>query len=318
VTFVGRASMAEAIRQHGLSLRGFGREQHLEPAKVRFDTRPEALADCEVVLCCVKSGATAETAASLVPWLAPGAVVVSLQNGLDNASILREHLRSQRVVPAVVGFNVVMHDGATFQQSTTGPLVIEAKEGSSDARWIDALRSAGIDVELADPIAPEQWTKLLVNLNNAISALSGVSTPTMILSSGYRRLMTMLLDEGLSILGAAGISTAKFRGVPLPLMSFVLKLPTPIVRVVVRAQLKVDPESRASMYQDLERRRPTEVDFLNGKIVELAEAYGMEAPLNRRIVDLVHGAESAAKGCPNLDAKTLLRALQSATSPALV
>ena len=190
-----------------------------------------------------------------------------------------------------------------------GVRVVEAEEGSPDDRWIAALRSARLQVELAKPIAPEQWTKLVVNLNNAISALSGAPTPEMLLSAKYRRAMTLLLDEALGVLDAAGIETAKFRGVPLRLMSRIFKLPTPIVRLVLRAQLEVDPESRASMYQDLERRRKTEVDVLNGEIVRLAAACGVEAPLNRRIVARVHEAEDAAKGCPRLDADALLAVL---------
>ena len=309
VTFVGRPVLAGAIAEHGLRLCGFGRAQHLPSSDLRFETEVGALEASEVVLCCVKSGATAETAQALARVLRPDAVVVSLQNGIRNAEILREHLPTQRVVAAVVGFNVIVHEGAVFQQTTTGPLVVEAEEGSPDDRWIAALRSARLQVELAKPIAPEQWTKLVVNLNNAISALSGAPTPEMLLSAKYRRAMTLLLDEALGVLDAAGIETAKFRGVPLRLMSRIFKLPTPIVRLVLRAQLEVDPESRASMYQDLERRRKTEVDVLNGEIVRLAAACGVEAPLNRRIVARVHEAEDAAKGCPRLDADALLAVL---------
>lgn len=309
VTFVGRPSMAGPIAEHGLTLRGFGREQHLAPAEVRFETEAGALHASDVVLCCVKSGATAATAKALAEVLRPEAVVVSLQNGIRNAEVLREHLPTQAVVAAVVGFNVVIHEGAVFQQTTTGPLVVEGEEGSGDVRWIAALRAAGLEVKVVQPIGPEQWTKLVVNLNNAISALSGVPTPMMLLSSKYRRAMTLLLDEALAVLDVAGIETAKFRGVPLRVMSRILKLPTPIVRLVLRAQLKVDPESRASMYQDLERGRKTEVDVLNGEILRLAETCGVEAPFNRRIMTLVHEAEEAGKGCPDLDADALLAAL---------
>ena len=91
----------------------------------------------------------------------------------------------------------------------------------------------------------------------------------MILSRQYRRVIALLLDEALDVLDQAGVQAAKFRGVPLRVMSFIMKLPTPIVRVVVRAQLRVDPEARVSMWTDLERRRPTEVDFLNGEVVRL-------------------------------------------------
>ena len=88
-------------------------------------------------------------------------------------------------------------------------------------------------------------------------------------------------------------------------MSVVLKLPTPLVRLVLGAQLKLDPESRASMWVDLERGRPTEVDMLNGEIVRLAKAHGTDAPLNRRLVELVHEAERAGQGSPGLGPKAL-------------
>jgi len=93
-------------------------------------------------------------------------------------------------------------------------------------------------------------------------------------------------------------------------MSFIMKLPTPIVRVIIRAQLRVDPEARASMWTDLERGRVTEVDFLNGEIVRLADEHGVAAPINRRIVELVHEAERAGAGSPRMSAETLLRSLE--------
>ena len=80
---------------------------------------------------------------------------------------------------------------------------------------------------------------------------------------------------------------------------------TPLVRLVTRAQMKVDPEARSSMWQDLDRGRPTEVEYLNGEIVRIAERVGRAAPLNRRMVELVHDAERDGPGSPNLDAVTL-------------
>lgn len=309
VTLVGRESLADEVAEHGLTVVGFGREDHVPPDRARVETDASALANCDVILVCVKSGATESTAEAMAPVLREDAVVVSLQNGVRNAETLREQLPRHRVVPGVVGFNVVMRENATFVHSFSGPLVLEAEDTPFDRSLVTALRSAGLDVKVVNPIAPEQWTKLLTNLNNAIAALSGAATPAMILSPGYRRLMTMLLDEGRSVLREAGIPTAKFRGAPLSVMSVVFKLPTPLVRLVLGAQLKLDPESRASMWFDLERGRPTEVDYLNGEIVRLAEANGSDAPLNRRLVELVHEAERAGKGSPGLSAEALTRAV---------
>jgi 2-dehydropantoate 2-reductase len=309
VTFVGRPSLQREIAERRLTIRELDQDTEVDPERFRFETEVDALSGCDVVLCCVKSGATAEAGSALAGVLRSDAVVVSLQNGVRNPEVLRASLRGQRVVAGVVGFNVVRRDGAVFHHTTTGPIVLESRP--ADAAWVAALRAAGITVEERVPIAPEQWTKLLVNLNNAITALSGAPTRELILSRRYRTLMAMLLDEGLRVLDAAQVPRAKFRGVPLRLMSVILRLPTPLVRVIVRAQLRIDPESRASMWQDLERHRPTEVEYLNGEIVRLAETCAIDAPLNRRIVELVHEAERADAGCPRMSAEALRQELVS-------
>jgi 2-dehydropantoate 2-reductase len=312
VTLVGRRALADAIAENGLTLRDFDHETRVEATKVRIQEDPHLLSSCDVVFCCVKAGATAEVAKTLADVLQPTTVVVSLQNGVRNHEVLRKALPDNPVLPAVVGFNVIIRDGAVFQRALSGPLIIETRPEGQDRAWVDALRAAGLDVEEVRPIAPEQWTKLVSNLNNAVGALSGAPTRDMILSRQCRRVIALLLDEALDVLDQAGVQAAKFRGVPLRVMSFIMKLPTPIVRVVVRAQLRVDPEARVSMWTDLERRRPTEVDFLNGEIVSLAQECGMNAPANRRIVELVHEAERAGAGSPQINAETLLRTLENA------
>jgi 2-dehydropantoate 2-reductase len=152
---------------------------------------------------------------------------------------------------------------------------------------------------------PEQWTKLLINLSNAVSALCGVPTRELILSPGYRRIFAALVEEGVRVLRAASIRPAWLRGLPVSVMPRVLRLPTPLVRVVAARQARIDPDARSSMYQDLAKGRATEVDFLNGEIVALAERIGAAAPFNRRIVELVHDAERAGGGNPQLSAETL-------------
>jgi 2-dehydropantoate 2-reductase len=300
------------VAKDGLTLRDFDHEDRVDGTKARIEEDPHLLSSCDVVFCCVKAGSTVEVARTLANVLQPKTVVVSLQNGVRNHEILREALPDNPVLPAVVGFNVIIRDGAVFQRALSGPLTIETRPDGQDRSWVDALRAARLDVEEVRPIAPEQWTKLVSNLNNAVAALSGVPTREMILSRQYRRVIAMLVDEALDVLDCAGIRPAKFRGVPLRIMSVVMKLPTPIVRVVIGAQLRVDPEARVSMWADLERGRPTEVDVLNGEIVSLAEERGMTAPVNRRIVELVHEAERAGVGSPRINAQTLLRRLEDA------
>ena len=305
VVLVGRPRLRDQLLADGLTVPDFdGPRATVAPERLTFATGPEALADCDVVLCCVKSQHTADAAGALAGALRPDAVVVSLQNGVRNPDVLRAAMPGRRVLASIVTWNVIAVEGV-YRRATSGPLVIE----TAPPALVTALRAGGVPVEERVDLAPEQWTKLLVNLNNAVSALSDASTATLLLSPGYRKVIAALVREGLDVVRAAGVRPAKWNGVPLALMPRVLRLPTALVRVITRAQLKVDPAARSSMWQDLDARRPTEVDYLNGEIVRVAATCGRTAPLNRRVVELIRAAEAAGVGSPRLDADALWRQL---------
>jgi 2-dehydropantoate 2-reductase len=132
-----------------------------------------------------------------------------------------------------------------------------------------------------------------------------------VLSPALRRIVAALIGEGIRVLRASAIAPAPLRGVPVGVILAGLKLPTLLVRLLARAQLKVDPEARSSMWEDLHKRRATEVDYLNGEVVALAERNRVDAPLNRRIVELVHAAERAGAGSPRMTADGLWTALRA-------
>lgn len=308
VVLVGRARQAGAFAR-GLTVQEFDRAAvTAPPERFTFASDPAALAGCAVVLVAVKSQHTEDAARSIAGAIAPDAIVVSLQNGVRNPDTLRAALPGRRVVPSIVTWNVIAV-GDVYRRATSGPLMLERVDAPAMRALVDAVRAGGIPVEEHADLAPHQWTKLLVNLNNAISALTDVSTATLLVDPGYRRVIADLADEGLAVLRAAKLRPARFHGVPLALMPKILRLPTPLVRVALRAQLRVDPSARSSMWQDLASGRPTEVDHLNGELVRVAEAHGTDAPRNRRIVALVREAEAAGRS-PRLSAANLRAALE--------
>lgn len=312
VVLVGRPRQQAELAAHGLVTQDFdGARAVVAAARVGFATEVAALAGCDVILCCVKSQDTAAAARDLARVIAADAVVVSLQNGVRNPDALRAHLPTQRVIPSIVTWNVVAVDGG-FRRTTSGPLAIEALDQPRPRALGQALRAAGIPVEEHAALAPHQWTKLVVNLNNAVSALTDVATSRLLLEPGYRRIVAAVVAEGLAVLRAAKLRPAPWNRVPIGLMPTILRLPTPLVRLVTRAQLKVDPAARSSMWQDLAAGRPTEVDYLNGEIVRLAEQAGIDAPINRRIVELIRAAERAQAGSPRLTADALWTTLTAA------
>ncbi len=301
VVLVGRPWLREQVAASGLSLVDLaGREHSIRADELTVETSASSLAGCDVVLCCVKSGQTDEVGAGLAGVLGPDAVVVSLQNGVRNAERLRARLAGRVVLAGIVGFNVVARDGGGFRHTTVGALMVERTDEPRGARLVAAMRAAGLEAGMPSEIERHQWAKLLVNLSNAVSALSGAPTRDMVLRPGYRRIVAAVMGEGYRVLRAAGIRPASLRGIPVGWLPRLLRLPTPLVRLLARAQLKADPEARSSMFADLDRRRTTEVDDLNGEIVRLAERAGVEAPLNARLVQLIREAEVAGAGSPCL------------------
>jgi 2-dehydropantoate 2-reductase len=307
VVFVGRPRLRDELAAHGLTVRNFDRTRTVpaEKVKVVTDVDDPAVARCDTALVCVKSAQTEEVAVTLARVLRKDAIVASLQNGMRNTDVLRAALAPRHVLPTIVSFNVVSRGEGLFHRAMNGPLMLERHEDPRARRLVAAFADAGLTVEERDDLAPDQWTKLIVNLNNAISALSGAPTRQLLLTPGYRRIVAAVVGEALDVLRAARIKPARLRGVPIGFMPTVMRLPTPLVRLVTRAQMKVDPEARSSMWEDLTRGRPTEVDYLNGEIVRLAEKSGAKAPINARIVSLVHAAEKKGPGSPGHDPQTL-------------
>ena len=281
-----------------------GESQH---ADVAIETAQAALAGCDAVLVCVKSAQTAEAAETLANVLAPGTLVVSMQNGVRNAEVLREKLGN--VLGGIVGFNVVSKGDGVFRRATSGPLVVEDREGARPL--VESLRAAGFEAFAERDIAGAQWSKLVMNLNNAVSALSNAPTREIVLTAGYRKCVAAIVGEALDVMRAAGIRPKRIGPLPVAVFPLALRLPTPLIRVVARAQLRIDPEARSSMWEDLGRGKKTEVDYLNGEVVRLARSIGRDAPINARVVALVHQVEATGRGSPKMSPADLWSAIRT-------
>ncbi|HBP20565.1 MAG TPA: 2-dehydropantoate 2-reductase [Planctomycetes bacterium] len=310
VLLVGRQRLADAVAAEGLVVSQGAREERVR--QVQVATAAAALAESDVVLCCVKSRDTEAVAKELTEILRPEALVVSLQNGVRNPATLRAALGAERVLAGVVGFNAVLRSAHEARQTTDGDLELEQREHESARRLYAALRAGGLSLTTHRDLAPRQWSKLLINLSNAVSALSGAPTKELLVQAGYRRILAAVLREGIGVARAAGQPLARLRGLPVGAVPMLLRAPSWIVRLALG--LKVDPKARSSMAQDLERGRPTEVAYLNGEIVRLAAEHGATAPLNQRLVELIRAAE-AAGGSPSLGPEAFWTALHEREDP---
>jgi 2-dehydropantoate 2-reductase len=286
VVFVGRPRVLSALRAHGLRVTDMdGADHRIDAASLRLADSVPADARPALVLLAVKSGATAEAAAELAAALPAGTPVLSMQNGVSNAATAQAAAPALRVLPGMVPYNVAELGSGHFHRGTGG--VLAAQDDAALRPWVDVFARAGIPLKLHADLTSIQWGKLLINLNNPVNALSGRPLREQLLQRGYRRCFAALIDEGLALLRAAGIAPAQVVAVPPRTLVKLLRLPTPLFRLIAARMLRIDPKARSSMADDVARGRPTEIDALCGEIVRLAQAQGLRAPRNARMVELL-------------------------------
>jgi 2-dehydropantoate 2-reductase len=295
VSFIGRKRLADDIEKHGLKITtNAGWEHHFEPREVRFSTAGAALAEADVIALCVKSADTAEAARSIAAHASPGTLVVSFQNGISNVDILKRELGDRfDVARGMVPFNCVYLGDGRFHKGVSGsPLVAEDRPVLREVS--ERVADGPAPLDLSDDMLAIAWGKLLINLNNATNALSGRTLLEQLRHRDYRRVFAATMREGLRVLDQAGIRPAKVGAVGPRMLPFVIDSPDWLFNSVFIRKWKIDAKARSSMSDDLRQGRKTEVDYINGELVALAERIGADAPLNRRIVELVRRAEAGA------------------------
>ena len=297
VALLARPRVIQEIESNGLRVTSFeGFERTIVPRQLTLSDDPGIFADAGVVLVTVKSADTAEIAEAIARHAPPDAVVVSLQNGVGNASLLRQRLPGRVVLAAMVPFNVIASGEGRFHRATSGDIVIE----QDDAGTADRLSVPGLTMRPSDDITGVQWGKLLVNLNNAINALSDLPLRQQLAQRSWRMLFADQFAEGLAALRAEGIGPVSSTPVPAGWTPHLLRLPDAMFGMVLGRTMKIDPQARSSMWEDLKRGRRTEIDYLQGVITEIADRRQMQVPLSRRIVALIKRAEVAGQGSPGL------------------
>ena len=309
VQFIGRPRLSQELTASGLHLTDWeGADLRVAAQDVRFATTPQAAAEADLVLVTVKSAATDEVGAELAEVLKRGAVVVSFQNGLHNAEVLRRRLTRHTVLTGMVPFNVLNRGGGAFHHGSEGKLEVE--EHPAMEPFLAAFEKAGLPLEQHAQMLPVLWAKLLLNLNNAVNALSNLPLKEELSQRAYRRCVAMAQEELLALLDTAGVKPAKLTPLPPHWIPKLLGVPDFLFRRLASQMLEIDPLARSSMWEDLQAGRKTEVDYLNGEVVKLAYTQGKHAPVNARLMSLIHQVENG--GQREWSGEALLRELQRA------
>ncbi len=281
VVFIGRLPHVQAIEQHGLRLDMAGRVESI-PAAASIDL--SAVQGADLVLFSVKSTDTAQVAEAIAPHLKDDAIVLSLQNGVENAERIARHVR-QTVVPAVVYVatatpepGLVKHHGRG--DLVIGPLVAAAAQDAGVAVSLDGIRqafaAAGVPVTISANVVGELWSKLMVNCAyNAISGLAQAPYGELAAMPSIRDLQQAVVAEVCAVASAVGVD--------LPLRESL----TAMERIA-----DAMPAQLSSTAQDMVRRKPSEIDHLNGFVVRRGREVGVPTPANLALYALIKLVES--------------------------
>ncbi|QIS13130.1 2-dehydropantoate 2-reductase [Nocardia arthritidis] len=290
VTFVGRPRVLDEIAASGLLLTDLdGNDAEVPNTRFWVAPKPDSAGSVDLVLVTVKSAATAEAVRDLVGRIKPGTLVLSLQNGIGNDAVIREILPTCVVLAGMVMFNVVQHGGGHFHRGTEGGLAVQ--DDPALEPFVELFAAAGLPLRRYPDLLPVQWSKLLINLNNPINALSGLPLREQLADRDFRRCLSLTQREALAAMKRARIKPARLTPLPPELFARSLTVPDAVFHRFAAQVLAVDPQARSSMADDLALGRKTEISWLCGEIVSLGAMVGMPTPVNQRLIELIVAAE---------------------------
>jgi 2-dehydropantoate 2-reductase len=213
---------------------------------------------------------------------------------VSNAETLQALLKGKvEVIQGTVPFNIAYLGHGRFHKGVAGELI--AKDHPLKRALAEAVGKGPASLRLAEDMAGIAWGKLLINLNNAVNALSGRTLLEELRERDYRRVVAASQIEALELLKMAGIAPAKSGPVPPHLLPHVIASPDFIFNRLFLKVQKIDAKARSSMLDDLNAGRTTEIDYLNGEVVKLAQKLGRKAPVNSAIVSLVKQREAGVE-----------------------
>ena len=282
VTLIGRPAHVQAIESHGLQL-DLAHAAGVETARMAATTDLAVLRKADLVLFCVKSTDTVTVAHNMAAYLAPQAIIMSLQNGVENAALIASELPNP-VIPSVVYVATEIARPGYVKHHGRGDLVIGNIQpaGRSIAsenldHIVELFASAQVPVHISQNIMADLWSKLLINcVFNAISGLAQTSYGKFAAIEAIQITQAALVREVIAVAHADGTQLSEATAMQ-----------------AVANISKTMAGQKSSTAQDMARSKPSEIDHLNGLVVRRGQALGVPTPVNQAMYALVKLAESS-------------------------
>ncbi|MEY3937813.1 MAG: hypothetical protein RL659_654 [Pseudomonadota bacterium] len=281
VTLIGRPAHVQAISRNGLKL-DLATSSTTEIIQIEASTELSSLHTADLVLFCVKSTDSASVALQIAPYLSPNALMMSLQNGVENSNLIAQQVANV-VIPCVVYVATEIPAPGYVKHHGRGDLVIGTMQSSrlSDPQKtlqaiVELFASAQVSVQISTNVMAELWSKLMINCAfNAISGLAQIQYGKLAALEPVRSTQTALVKEVIAVAKADGIHLSE----------------TLALQAVEQISVTMGSQ-KSSTAQDMARSKLSEIDHLNGFIVRRGMALGVATPVNQALFALVKLVES--------------------------
>lgn len=281
VTLIGRPAHVQATQRGGLKLDLAG-SSATETIHLSASCELAVLKDADGVLFCVKSTDSASVARQMAPHLAPHALIMSLQNGVENAALIAQQV-PHAVIPCVVYVATEIPAPGHVKHHGRGELVIGTMPTSrlTDPQTtlqeiVTLFASAQVPVQISPNVMAELWSKLLINCAfNAISGLAQIHYAKLAALESVRSTQAALVKEVIAVALADGVHLSE-----------------PVALAAVAKISATMGSQKSSTAQDMARAKPSEIDHLNGFIVRRGQALGVATPVNQAMFAMVKLVES--------------------------
>ena len=270
---------------------------------------------CDFLWITVKCTSIEQASKDISPLVRPNTIIFCCQNGLGSDHIIKQKYPNNLVLRVMVPFNVAEPSDGHLHRGSEGTLYVESTPPKPKfIRYlVEQLNSPIMPVDQTNDMQALLWAKLQLNLGNSVNALADIPVKAMLQQRKYRLVIAILMKELLAVTKALNVKLPKVTALPGKYIPAVLSLPNFLFNLVANKMLAIDPTVRTSMWWDLSNRKKTEIDFLNGAIVENAQKLNIDCSANQKIIDLIKNAEKTnEQGIPRvgISAENLIEAIK--------
>ncbi len=290
VSVVGRESMRARFANNLRLTDYLGNESFASPIEHHIQAPSDV--ECDVLWLTVKATDVESAIEDIKPIVKPNTTIICSQNGLGSSDIVQSFFPDNNVIPAIVAFNVAQMSDHHLHRGSLGTLILE-QQSDYVRDLVAKVNTDLLPTQGVTDYSRYAWGKLQLNLTNALNALADVPVRAMLESRPHRVCLALAMQELLSVTDAMGMTLPKFSPLPAHWIPKMLKAPNFIFMNVGRKMLDVDPTVRTSMWWDLHNGKLTEIDLLNGAVIDKAKELGIDCPVNEKIVEMVHASEQS-------------------------